>query len=204
MKVLLPVGILVAIIVSVAWPYISSLSKVESEPLNVSHPAIKENRMLNPQYMSVDDKGRPYSVTADWAKQRTDTLADLIKPQGSFAFEEGKSLQVKAQRGIYDAQKKNMELTKDVVLTSSDGYSVRTEKATISLETNVVDSTTYVEGEGPKGSIRGQDGCTIETIPEGKIITLKGRSRVIIDSKNEPIVNEKNIKPHAQQTPPIS
>ncbi len=181
MRIILPIGVILAIGMSFALPYILSPHKEKGAPINIATPDIKENRMLNPQYTSTDEKGNPYAIKADWAKQRTDKVADLFRPQGTMVMTEGQTVQVIAQKGIYDLDKKNLELKQDVTLTSSDGYHVTTEAATFAVDNQSIESTTYVKGKGPMGSLEGSEGFKIQTSPGGgKIITLKGPSCVTI------------------------
>lgn len=184
MKIVLPVGIVLAVVLSFAWPYLSSLPKEEGLPKVENLIEIKENRMVKPQYTSTDDEGRPYSITADWAKQRTDVLADLENPEGSIALSEGQTVQIGAQKGVYNITDKEISLTNNVTISSTDGHHVNTEKATISIDKKVINSNTSVKGKGPRGSLQGQKGFTLTTTLEGKkTLTLKGRSRVTINQK---------------------
>lgn len=182
MKIVLPIGILLTVIFSFGWPYLLSLSKEGLVILDTSRSEIRENRMVNPQYMSTDNKGQPYKVNAEWAKQRTETLADLTAPHGLMTVMEGDSFDLKAKNGVYDMNGKLLGLEGGVILTSTDGYRVKTEKAQISLDTQIIEGDVYVEGDGPTGSIKGQNGFKVESRPGGKVLTLKGPSRVIINT----------------------
>ncbi len=182
MKRILPVGILLTLALALGWPYVLSLSKDGYAPLDASRSEIRENHMVHPEYMSTDTQGQPYQIKADWAKQRTDTLADLTAPQGLMTVMEGDSFDLKAKSGVYDATGKLLGLEGGVILTSTDGYHVQTEKAQISLDTKIIEGNVHVEGEGPAGSIRGQNGFKVENRPGGKVLTLKGPSRVVINT----------------------
>lgn len=181
MKIILPVGILLSLGLVIGWPYIQSLGKETFASIDPSRPEIRENRMLRPHYMSTDEKGQPYHVDAEWAKQRTENLADLTSPEGSITMLEGQTFDLKAQKGLYDSQKKALNLEGDVTLTSTDGYLVKTEKALVTLDNKVIEGDTYIEGEGPTGKIMGKKGFKVENRPQGKVLTLKGPSRVIIN-----------------------
>lgn len=182
MKVLLPVGILLTIGLAVGWPYLNSLEKEEKILVDSSHPDIQENRMVNPEYVSTDKKGQPVRVDAEWAKKQTDTLSDLVKPHGTMVMAEGETLEVNAKSGQYDNEKKTLNLEGDVTLTSTDGYKLKTESASVDTEDKIVEGNSYIEGSGPAGSIMGTNGFKVENKAHGKkLITLKGKSRVIIN-----------------------
>lgn len=189
MKIILPVGIILSLGLSLGWPYLTSLNKEAFSLVDPTHPEIRENRMVHPCYMSTDEKGQPVQVNAEWAKNRTETLADLVNPKGEITMAEGDTFYLEAQTGVYDSQGKVLNLEGKVTLTSTDGYWVRTEKAHATLETKTIDGDTtktidgdtYIEGEGPMGKIMGQKGFTVESKSHGNVLTLKGRSRIIIN-----------------------
>lgn len=187
MKVILPVGIFLSLGFAIGWPYFYSLSKETLPQVDLSHPEIRDNRMVRPHYMSTDQKGQPFHVDAEWAKQQTDeNLADLTNPQGSMTMIEGQTFDLKAQKGLYDSQSKVLNLEGDVTLTSTDGYRVQTEKAQVSIENKTIEGEHYITGEGPTGAIMAQDGFKVESRSQGKkVITLKGRSRVVLNKKHK-------------------
>lgn len=182
MKVILPMGIITAIGLTFAWPYIISHDKEELVLIDSSQPEIQENRMIRPHYVSTDEKGQPFHVDAEWAKQNTQASSDLINPSGTLETEEGETLNLQAKEGHYNSESKYLDLEGKVTLTSTDGYRVQTEKAHVTFDNSVVEGDSFVEGEGPAGKLRGQNGFRIESKSEGKkIITLKGPSRIEIN-----------------------
>jgi len=186
MKVILPIGILLSVGLSIGWPYLHSLSKENTPFIDTSQPEIQENRMVRPHYMSTDEKGQPFHVDANWAKQKTENLADLVSPHGSITMTEGQTFELQAKKGHYDSQTKVLNLEENVTLTSTDGYHVQTEKARITIDNKVIEGDNYIEGEGPTGEIMGQKGFKIETRAHGKkVITLKGPSRVVIKNTSK-------------------
>lgn len=201
MKVLLPLGVLFAIGFALGWPYLVSLGKESLTMVDVSHPAIKENRMVRPHYLSTDEKGQPFRVNAEWAKNRTENIADLVNPQGAMTIIEGETFTLQAKKGHYDSQKKVLNLKGDVILTStptsSEGNTesdvIKTTEAQVDLGNGTIEGNAVVEGKGSMGEIRGQDGFKVEKRPEGKkVITLKGLSRVVINTNS--LKKEKGTK----------
>lgn len=182
MKVLLPVGVLLTIGFAVGWPYLHSMEKKDPALVDISSPEIKENRMLKPEYVSTDKKGQPVRVDAEWAKKLSDNLSDLVKPHGTIVTEKGETLELNASYGHYDSETKVLDLEGDVTLTSTDGYRLKTESAHLDVDDKIIDGDSYVEGEGPAGSIMGTNGFKVVDKAHGKkVITLKGKSRVIIN-----------------------
>ncbi len=195
MKVLLPLGIVLSIGFAIGWPYLASLGKENPGVVDSTHPEIRENRMVHPQYLSTDEKGQPFQVDAEWAQQETETFTKLINPHGSMTMIEGQTFNVQAQKGHYDTQIKALNLEGKVTLTSTDGYYIETERAHVTLNDKVIEGDTYIAGEGPPGKFIGQNGFKIENHTQGKkVITLKGPSRVEIKKSSI----KKNKKIHAQ------
>ena len=182
MKVILPFGILFAVGLAIVWPYLNSIDKDETKVVDTSSPDIKENRMVQPQYVSTDKKGQPFTVDAEWAKKKEENLSDLVKPHGTMVMKKGETLELSAKTGQYDSEKKILNLEGDVTLTSSDGYRLKTEHAHVDSDEKIIEGDSYIEGEGPAGSIMGQNGFKVENKAEGKkLLTLKGQSRVVIN-----------------------
>ena len=149
MKTILPVAILLSIGLAIGWPYFHSLSKENIAMVDPSQPEIRENRMVRPHYMSTDGKGQPFHVDAEWAKQKTENLADLVSPQGSMTMAEGQTFNLEAKKGNYNSETKVLNLEENVTLTSTDGYRVQTEKARVTLDNKIIEGDDYIEGEGP-------------------------------------------------------
>jgi lipopolysaccharide export system protein LptC len=178
MKRFLFVGIFLILGVSIIGPYVMSFQKQQETAEQVP----SDNRMIHPRYMASDEKGQPYEVTAEIATQVTEKEPTSLKnPEGSLTLEEGQILTVKAKNGLYDAQGKFLNLDGDVILTTTDGYRVKTEKANVTLSSKTIQGGDPVEGSGPKGTLKGADGFEIRHQEGGDIITLKGRSQVVIN-----------------------
>ena len=181
MKIILPLGIFLSIGLTLGWPYLTSIGKESAPHLDASRPEIQENRMVRPHYISTDNKGEPFHLTADWAKQKTEDLADLISPEGSITLIEGETFNLESKKGHYNTQEKILTLEDNVTLNSTDGYHIKTEKAHISIDNKIIEGDRFIEGNGPTGEIRGEKGFKVESRSGGKkVITLKGRSRVVL------------------------
>ncbi|HUX80353.1 MAG TPA: LPS export ABC transporter periplasmic protein LptC [Alphaproteobacteria bacterium] len=182
MKIVLPVGILLSVGFAFGWPYLLSLGKEEIVLVDTSQPEIKENRMVRPHYLSTDSKGQPFHVNADWAKEQSDNLANLVNPEGSMTMGDGQTFNVKAKEGRYNKETKVLNLKGGVKLTSTAGYLVTTEQANVTIDDKTIEGNSYIEGEGPTGKIKGAKGFKIVDSGDNgkKIITLKGHSQVVI------------------------
>lgn len=194
MKILLPIGILLALGLAIGWPYLTSLNKENIIAIDTSHPEIKENRMVRPHYISTDEKGQPFQLDADWAKQKSENFADLTNPQGSMTMIKGETFNVESKKGQYNSQDKTLTLEENVVLTSTNGDVIKTEKALVDLDKGIITGNNPIEGKGETGEFKGE-GFRVEKRAQGKkVITLTGHSRVVINNNNK----KKNKVPHAE------
>jgi LPS export ABC transporter protein LptC len=185
MKILLPIGIVATLGIAIGWPYLTSIKKENIIPVDISQPEIKENRMVRPHYISTDAKGQPFRLDADWAKQHSEDHAELINPEGSMTMLEGETFTVESQKGHYDTENKTLTLEKNVVLTSTKGDVIKTEKAHVDVDKGVISGNSPIEGKGETGEFKGE-GFRVEKRAKGKkVITLTGHSRVVINSKKK-------------------
>lgn len=195
MKIILPIGIFLSVVLSLFWPYLQTIKKEEVVAIDTSKPEISENRMIRPHYLSTDGKGQPFEVDAEWAKNKSEHETDLYSPEGSLTVFEGESYKLEAKEGHYNKEKQTLDLSQDVILTSSDGYVVKTESAHIDINDKQIEGNAYIEGEGPGGEIMGTNGFIIETRPKGKkVITLKGPARVVINDSALKKKKESHVK----------
>lgn len=199
MKILLPIGIVFALGLAIGWPYITSLHKENLIAIDATQPEIKENRMMRPHYISTDKKGQPFHLDADWAKQQSENenLADLTNPQGSMTMIEGETFNVASEKGHYDSQGKTLTLERNVVLTSTNGDVIKTERAHVDLDKGIISGNNPIEGKGETGEFKGE-GFQVEKRAHGKkVITLKGghsRARVVINNTSQ----KKKKKSHGE------
>lgn len=164
------------------WPYLKNQVIESTEFADLSQPDVVENRMVHPKFMSTDEKGKPFELDAQWGKQMDETQADLTSPHGKMTNAKGVEIDLKSNEGTFNHMDKTVDLAGDVVLSTSDGYVVETESAAIDINTQTVDGNVPVTAEGPMGSLKSQNGFTVEEGDQGRIITLKGKSQVIINS----------------------
>ncbi|GJL91082.1 LPS export ABC transporter periplasmic protein LptC [Hyphococcus sp.] len=119
----------------------------------------EELSMASPRFAGIDNKGKPFEITANTARQNTN-LKDVValdKPravQGEKQGETKGSTIVSADNGVYRSDTNILELTEEVTLqheVSGDTYIFRSPAATVSIKDEVVTSDAGVGGTGPDG-----------------------------------------------------
>ena len=185
MKIILPVTGALILIAVIAWPLITSKDFQPLTNVDKTSQAVVENHMLKPHYASTDKKGRSFEVDAEWGKPTSmeKEEADLITPHGKMETEKHGNVIVDSKHGHYYKLSNFLELDTEVVLETEDGYHFETEKADVDIKNNVLEGDMPIKGHGPTGELQAEDGFKLEETEDGnRILVLKGRSRVVINS----------------------
>lgn len=122
------------------------------------------------KYDGRDDKGRPFSVTADSASHADgdERHIALKRPLADIVMSDGAYVAVTANDGILDRDADVVTLTGDVTLFHDNGLSFQTDSATIDLKAKTAQGSDPVEGQNGDGELVSQgfrvldDGDTIE------------------------------------------
>ena len=112
-------------------------------------------RMASPRFAGVDDRGRPFEITADAAIQKNENrdLVTLEQPR-AVQGDQGDETVVTAEKGVYRSEENILELEDEVTLEHQFGketYVLRSPSATVSIKDEVVESTAGVGGQSSDG-----------------------------------------------------
>ena len=122
------------------------------------------------KYDGKDDKGRPFSITADSASHvdGDDRHISLKKPLADITMSSGAYVALMANDGLFDRDADIITLNGDVTLFHDNGTSFQTDSATINLKEKTAEGSDTVEGQNGDGELISQgfrvldDGDTIE------------------------------------------
>lgn len=122
------------------------------------------------KYDGKDDKGRPFSITADSASHvdGDDRHISLKKPLADITMSSGAYVALTANDGLLDRDADVVTLSGDVTLFHDNGLSFQTDSATIDLKAKTAEGNDPVEGQNGDGELVAQgfrvrdDGDTIE------------------------------------------
>lgn len=194
----LPVVALLALGVVVAWPMVNEwkqdqiskyhLDKLKAEDVALTAPAAgkpAQLQVMKPEFTGRDEQGRPYIITAtrvlqDVALKNPQTgIMHLEEPNARLILnkETNEFVTLKSVSGVYDPQKQTLSLSKDVVLTHSDGYTLNMQDLFVDLIKGLSTTQTGVAGEGPLGQMSGE---SLELREKGNHIILHGKSKVVL------------------------
>jgi lipopolysaccharide export system protein LptC len=135
--------------------------------------------MENPHFEGIDDKKRPFSLSAAKATQvdeQTDVI-ELAAPQADITLEDGAWLTLTADRGSYRRTAQLLDLNGQVNLFHDQGYELHTRDVHIDLSKGSAVSNQAVDGHGPSGELTAQG---MEVTDGGKHIRFLGLTRLTL------------------------
>ena len=133
-------------------------------------------RVDNAMYRGADDKGRPFSLTAGEAVQRSsaegivrmqDLVARILLPDGP--------ARLVAQAGAYDIEEEVMSVIGPVRLTAADGYRLVASDVSVNLPAKRMVGRGGVEGAIPAGTFSA-DRLIVDLA--ARTVTLDGNARL--------------------------
>lgn len=141
-------------------------------------------RLIEPRYRGVDERGRPYTVTADVAVQTGPERVDMTEPKGDMVLEGDTWVMVQSRRGVFIQQAGQLDLSGDVTLYRDDGTVLRSETASIDLKQAAAAGNDQTHAEGPFGVLDSQGFALTD---KGAVIQFQGPARLVLNevSKNE-------------------
>jgi lipopolysaccharide export system protein LptC len=185
LKWVLPMVAATLVLLVGAWPEIQAgLSRLTAAIPRIDLRAARDLSMVNARYTGLDRHDRPFSVTADVARQTTanDELVSLETPKADLALESGAWVALTAETGLYHTQPKQVDLYGDVNLYHDKGMTFRTESATVDLEGGTAEGHERVEGHGPSGEVESEG---FRILDKGAVVIFTGRARMLLEGAAE-------------------
>jgi lipopolysaccharide export system protein LptC len=139
----------------------------------------ESGRMVQPRYRGLDERGRPYTVTAATAQQTSAERVAMTDPKGDIVTESGTWVMVEAKEGVYIQHQALMDLSGEVTLYREDGTTMRTDAASIDLKSGAAASDDKTHAEGPFGVLDAQ-GFTLTD--KGAAIQFQGPAHLVVNT----------------------
>jgi lipopolysaccharide export system protein LptC len=177
-KKVLPAVAIVLLLAVALWP------EWHGDPVGTRlslHGNVSEaggGEVTNGRYNGQNDKGEPFTVTADSAQQKGPDRVNLSNPVGDITMGDGAWLQGKGQTGVYDQQHGQLDLSGDVTLYRDDGTMLKTDSATIDTKSSAAISNDRVHVEGPLGTLDAQG---FSVLDNGQVVRFNGPARMVIN-----------------------
>jgi lipopolysaccharide export system protein LptC len=177
-KWLLPMAAM-ALLASIAlWPEVED-SAIKAR-MRMSHVSgdVDGGKLLDARYNGVDEKGRPYTVTAATAWQIDPERVGLTMPKGDITMESGTWLMLTSKEGTFMQHQNQLDLAKDVTLYRDDGTTMHTQSASLDLKAGAAAGSDPVHAEGPFGVLDAQ-GFTV--MDKGAAIDFPGPAHLVLN-----------------------
>lgn len=178
-KFLLPAAALLLLSSIALWPELEGASDRARVVMRGFSGGVEGARVSNARYNGMDQRGRPFTVTATTASQRDPDRVDFTLPVGDMTLENGTWLNLKAKRGVFTRRTEQLDLSQDVVLYRDDGTTLTTASATVEVKAGVASSAEPTHAEGPFGVL---DAAGFTTLDKGAAIQFWGPVRVELNA----------------------
>jgi lipopolysaccharide export system protein LptC len=173
---LLPAGVGVVVALMVVSPF-SQRGEV-SFLLDRNKVAIAEDRLRvdNAMYRGQDSHGRPFSITAGEAVQRSasDTIVHMHDMVARILLDDGPAM-LSAESGSYDFDAEKVAIDGSVRFQAADGYRMVARDVSVYLDDKTMIGEGAVDGAIPAGTFSAD---RIVANLQDRTITLEGHARL--------------------------
>ncbi len=178
-KWLLPVFAL-ALLSSIAlWPELDRATDQARVAFRRLAGTVDGAHLRDARYHGVDEKNRPYTITAATAVEVDQDRINLTLPKGDVTLDNGTWLMVDAKQGVFIQRQNLLDLSGDVLLYRDDGTTLRTQSATIDLKVGAATSAVSVHAEGPFGVL---DATGFTLTDKGAVVQFPGPARLVMNA----------------------
>ena len=180
-KRLLPVAAVLLLGSIALWPEI--VRQIEMNTIGNRQGAdLQAGKLTNVRYRGIDERSRPYTVTASQAVQAGAERVNLVDPKGDLVSENGSWTMVQSNDGVYIQHAGLLDLSHDVRVYRDDGITLNTESATMDLKTGAAAGNEQTHAEGPFGTLDAQGFALVD---KGAIIQFQGSSRLLLNEVHQ-------------------
>lgn len=143
----------------------------------------ESGRMLDARYRGVDQRGRPFTVTATAAQQTSADRIALTDPKGDVITESGMWVMAQSKQGVFLQHRSLLDMSHDVLIYRQDGTTLATDTAAIDLKAAVASSNDKTHAEGPFGTLDAQGFTFLEG---GTTIQFYGPAHLVMNGAEKP------------------
>lgn len=177
-KWLLPAAALALLAAIAVWPELDRATERARITFRRIAAEIEGATMVEPRYRSVDERNRPYTITAEKARHTNQDRVDLTGPKADITMEDGRWLMLQSRKGVYIQSASQLDLSDDVVLYRDDGTTITTATVSVDLKAGAALSEDKVHVEGPFGTI---DAEGFAVTDKGAAVHFNGPARALLN-----------------------
>ena len=160
------------------WPEIQAATTKARLSMKHMSGELEGGKLIDARYNGVDEKGRPYTITAATAWQIDPERVGLTMPKGDITLESGTWLMLTAKEGTFLKHLNQLDLVKEVTLYRDDGTTMHTESAAIDLTAGAAAGSEPVHVEGPFGVL---DAHGFTVMDKGSAIDFPGPAHLVLN-----------------------
>jgi lipopolysaccharide export system protein LptC len=181
-KWVLPITAAVLLGLLALWPEL--LRMATATRLSMAHVSgeVEGGKLIDARYNGIDQRGRPYTVTAATGWKMDPDRIGLTMPKGDITLENGTWLMLTAKDGIYAQSLQQLDLVNDVTLYRDDGTTMHTHSATIDIKAGAAAGNEDVHVEGPFGTL---DAKGFTVTEKGAAIDFPGPAHVVLNGSGK-------------------
>jgi len=138
--------------------------------------------MTNARYFGTDDKGQPFTVTAQGVRQQAkeDVNIGLVAPQAEISLTNGSSFSAAASNGLYDREAQKLDLAGEVTVIQNQGNQIKTSAAIVMLKEGTATGRQPVSGAGTFGTMQAEGGFDLSE--SGRIVVFHGPAKLTLNA----------------------
>ena len=179
-KYLLPVAALLLLSSIALWPELSrTLENGRVTWHRLTMVVAGSGEIVSPRYHGLDERGRPYMISADTAHRDGPERLDMVKPRCDVTMSNGTWLQVQSKKGVFMQHADELDLSGDVTLYRQDGTTMLSETSTLNMKQGAATSDVATHAEGPFGVLDSQGYTAVD---KGGIIQFHGPAHLVLNS----------------------
>jgi lipopolysaccharide export system protein LptC len=178
-KWVLPIGALALLAMVALWPEIDRATNKARLAMSHVSGELEGGMLVNARYNGVDEKGRPYTITAATARQVDPERVAMTTPKGDITLENGTWMMLSAKEGTFMQHLNQLDLVNNVTLYRDDGTTMHTASASIDVKAGAAAGSEPTHVEGPFGTLDAQ-GFTV--MDKGTAIDFPGPAHVVLNA----------------------
>jgi lipopolysaccharide export system protein LptC len=178
-KLMLPALALALLTVMAMWPELKRTTAESRMNFRRMADDVTGDTVIDARYHGVDERGRPYTVTAAKAVQVSPNRINLTDPKGDTTLENGTWLMLQSDQGVYRQKDNALDLSQNVKLYRDDGTTLLTQSAAVDIRQGAAAGAEHVHAEGPFGVLDAQGGFTLTD--KGQQILFAGPAHLVLN-----------------------
>jgi len=175
LRVAIPIVVILGFTGIFMLVYFNPLRMLAKLPIDVGNLVVAGTKitMEKPHLSGFTSDARAYELSADAAKQDLPKpdMIELSNLRAKVQMQDKSTVQISAAAGLYDNKSEMLNLERDIMLTSSAGYTSRLSEATVDIRKGNVASKHPLEVEMLQGNLNANG---LEIVDSGDLVRFDG------------------------------